>query len=100
MTNKIAVAMEILRQLGGNKFKAMTGARNFVGDKDKITFHLPKAKDRINVVRITLKPTDTYAVEFMNVRRYVTTPIRTVEDVYADNLREVFETNTGLRTSL
>lgn len=100
MTSKIEVAMEILRQLGGQRFKAMTGARNFVGDKDKITFHIPKAKNKINIVRITLDPTDTYTVEFMNVRRYVTTPIKKVEDVYADNLREVFETNTGLRTSL
>jgi hypothetical protein len=36
----MSVSHEILRQLGGNKFIAMTGAKNFVGSENSITFRI------------------------------------------------------------
>jgi len=55
-TKDKAVAGEIYRQLGGNRFKAMTGARNFTCSEGSLTFKLPvnKTKNRINYIRIVL----------------------------------------------
>jgi len=54
----LTVANTILEQLGGRKFIAMTGARNFVGDFSGLSFRLPGAggycKDSINCVKIEL----------------------------------------------
>jgi hypothetical protein len=98
------IAKEILRQLGGNKFIAMTGARNFIAINNGLSFRLPGGggfcKDGINIVQIVLDPSDTYTVTFKRVRGNTLREIARVEDVYNDNLRCVFETHTGLRTSL
>ncbi|EIP9270516.1 hypothetical protein LT886_002400, partial [Salmonella enterica] len=51
------IAVEILNQLGGNKFIAMTGAKNFVWlEKGGLIFKLPSnfARNGINLVRIKL----------------------------------------------
>ncbi len=95
------IAATILSQLGGKRFIAMTGARNFVyGDSD-LSFHIPTIKG-INAVRVILEPDDTYTVEFLKVS--VKAPHRTVKKtvnyVFYDSLRSVFEENTGLYTSL
>ena len=95
-------AEEVLKQLGGNRFIAMTGAKNFVkNDKDKsITFKLPKAKGGINYVRIKLTSMDLYDVEFISARG---TNIKTVakeKGVYNDQLPSIFTKHTGLYTSL
>ena len=41
MATDLTVANTILQQLGGNKFRVMTGAKNFVGSNDALTFRLP-----------------------------------------------------------
>lgn len=96
------VAHEILRQLGGKKFLAMTGAKNVVGDDSMLMFSLPNklAARGINKVRITLTPADTYLVEFFNIRGTRVTPIDSVDDVYCDNLTDIFEDRTGLYVNL
>lgn len=101
------VADEILRQLGGQKFIAMTGASSFAGSKNSLSFKLPgKAgfvRNGIRGVLITLDASDTYTVEFGKVTKrprmeYVVIAKHT--GVYCDNLREVFTAETGLDTSL
>ncbi|MEY5370762.1 hypothetical protein WI850_24050, partial [Salmonella enterica subsp. enterica serovar Corvallis] len=65
------IAVEILNQLGGNKFIAMTGAKNFVWlEKGGLIFKLPSnfARNGINLVRIKLEPSDTYNIEFLKSR--------------------------------
>lgn len=99
----MTVANTILAQLGGPKFRAMTGAKHFVGDKDTLSFQLPArfAKDGINAVRVKLDASDTYTVTFLKIgRNYKHTTVREVEGVYADSLQNVFENTTGLHTSL
>jgi hypothetical protein len=100
----LQVANTILNQLGGVKFRVMTGAKNFIGSADALSFHLPGGggfcKDGINGVRITLDPSDTYTVQFFRRRGAKLKVIATVSDVYCDMLRQVFENHTGLRTSL
>ena len=49
----------ILEQLGGNKFIAMTGAKNFVSDGNTLRMTLPKNRSKANRLYVTLDATDT-----------------------------------------
>jgi hypothetical protein len=99
---KTNVAHTILRQLGGGRFLPMTGAKNLVGSADALSFRLPGTitKNHINYVRIRLEPDDTYTVAFGKIRGLQHTLLVEREDVYCDNLRDVFTTETGLDTHL
>lgn len=101
MTN-LTVANTILDQLGGRRFIAMTGAKNFVGSEMSLSMTLPGSltKGRINKLRITLTPDDLYKVEAFVFRKYELIPKGTIEGVYADSLRGVFTNMTGLDTHL
>ena len=96
------VANTILQQLGGGRFIAMTGAKNFVGSDDSLQFALPGGtfSNGINRVRVTLTPADDYRVTAMRVRGTKFAVVDSSEGIYCDNLRDVFERMTGLRTSL
>lgn len=100
------VANTILEQLGGRRFVAMTGAKYLLADKNALVFQLPRAfaKDGINAVRIVLDPSDTYTVEFKKIGTarsgYRCTVVKSLENVYADQLQEVFSSATGLSTRL
>ena len=96
------VAIEILKQLGGNKFIAMTGARNFTCDNNGMGFMLPgtMTKNHINWVSIKLNCMDTYDIEFKNLRAGKIKVIDEISGIYNDILVSVFEDRTGLRTSL
>jgi hypothetical protein len=101
--NNIQVAQTILRQLGGNRFIAMTGARAIVATGDGLKFSIPmRTKNRSNLVIVKLTPMDDYIVRFERcVQPWTTsTLISEHEMVYTDNLRDVFESETGLATSL
>jgi hypothetical protein len=39
-TTDLTVANEIRNQLGGNRFAVMTGAHNFIGDANSLSFKL------------------------------------------------------------
>jgi hypothetical protein len=99
-TEQMQIAKTILEQLGGNRFVRFTGAKNLVALESGLLFSIPKAKDSINRVRITLTPADTYTVEFCAVRGSKVKEVAKLEDVYCDMLVELFETNTGLYTHL
>jgi hypothetical protein len=92
----------LLRQLGGNKFKVMTGAKNFVYSKAdrSLSFKIGRNSKRVNGVRITLDASDTYTMEFMwNTVKKQTTRAK-VSGVYAEDLQRVFTEHTGMYTSL
>lgn len=98
------VANTIVQQLGGRKFIAMTGARNFVGRDTGVSFRLPGSggftKQGINVVAIELTPADTYTVLFSRLRAGVLKVLAEHHDVYFDSLQEIFTRETGLATHL
>lgn len=96
----MSVAQTILQQLGGNRFIAMTGAKNFLGGKDKLIFSIPHAKNGINKVSITLTSDDLYTVEFYKFRKLDLTLITSHVGVYNDMLQEIFTNETGLYTRL
>ena len=101
------IAQTILAQLGGNRFIAMTGASSFSSwhaidnIRGGLTFRIPRNNSiRATSVRIYLMDSDTYRVQFCTMKDYEFIIIATREDVYADNLRTIFEEVTGLYTSL
>ena len=96
------IALEILRQLGGNRFVAMTGAKNFILGQDALRFDLPAGvtKEGINVVVITLTPADEYRVAFFRKHGFSVKLISAANGVYCDNLCDVFTDHTGILTSL
>jgi len=98
----LRVAQTIFEQLGGRRFIAMTGARNFLGGKDYLMFMLPRglAKNGINKVKITFDWTDTYIVEVMRLGPVACEIIEQSDFVYADSLQNVFTSLTGLDTHL
>ena len=102
MTENQQLAHEILRQLGGNRFAVMTGAKHFAELERGLGFQIPGnlAKNGINAVKIVLDPSDTYTVKFMRIGRSKLTVIEEVSDVYCDMLQDVFESATGLYTHL
>jgi hypothetical protein len=107
MMNHMDVANEILKQLGGGRFVAMTGANGFSAGREGsgvLAFRLPAkagfVKDGINYVQVTLTSADDYSVRFLRVRGLKVTVVAEREGVYNDNLRAVFTAVTGLETSL
>ena len=98
----LEVARTILEQLGGQKrLVVMTGAKNFVGGLNSVSFRLGQgAKNKINAVRIELSPDDTYKVDFMNIRGTTIKQVASHEGVYADSLPDIFENDTGFYLSL
>ena len=102
---QLSIASEIIRQLGGNHFIAMTGAKGFIYGTDesgnvRISFRIGRNSARINGIRITLNGDDLYDTEYlwMTVKEIKTRSKS--EGIYNDGLRQDFENNTGLRTSL
>ena len=82
----------------------MTGAREFVDGGKFLRFKLPKAKDGINFVEITLNSMDTYDIEFGRIRKvgveFTYKVVKTVDGIYNDQLQEIFTQYTGLYTKL
>ena len=99
---KLDIANTILEQLsprGINGLRAMLGACNFAAQASGVTFRF-KGSRRMNLAQITLNGMDTYDLEFWQVTPGKFRRIDYRNDIYNDNLREVFERVTGLRTGL
>ena len=92
----LTVAKTILEQLGGELFVAMTGAKNFVGTGDSLTFEVGRNPKHVSHVRVTQTPDDLYAVTFF--RRGKAPQI--MDGICCGILQELFTNNTGLYISL
>lgn len=112
MNNTFSVVDEILRQLGGNKFIAMTGSKNFVSDGDTLKMCLVKNISKANMLYITLDDNDTYTMRFiyyvsgrLNRKTFEwidekITEVETISGLFAEDLQKVFTRVTGLDTHL
>lgn len=106
------VADIILEQLGGNKFLAMTGAKNLLADGNTLRMTLPKNRSKANRLYITLDPDDTYTMRFfrftagrLNMKTFAwiedkTMEVKETSGVYADMLQDIFTSVTGMATHL
>lgn len=102
MSEAEQIARTILEQLGGNKFRVMTGAKNFSFGTSDLTFKLPIGNAA--ACRIELTSMDDYTVTFFKREQLRTivknggpTILSKHDGVYVESLRELFERVTGLR---
>ncbi len=100
LTESQQVAKTILQQLGGNKFIAMTGAKNFGSSKNSLQFKIGRNSKSISHVIITLKSSDLYDVEFIRMRGTSRKVVKKLKGVYADQLGIMFKKYTGMNVRL
>lgn len=92
------IATTIYRQFGGHRAMAMIGGK--VTSMDETTLRIKWAAPAVNGARmltIRLDPSDTYTLTFYRLGGKTLTVL---DDIYADDMRRVFEMHTGLRLSL
>ncbi len=96
------VAKEILNQLGGGKFIAMTGVKNLAGSEEALTMQLSKNISKAKYLRIELNANDTYTMIFRaaQTKDYQFPIVAIYEGVYNDMLQPLFTKVTGLETTL
>jgi len=95
------IADTILKQLGGGRFIAMTGAKNLAFTSNPPGLHMSigrGAKNAIKYLRINYdRGSDTYTMKFLNNSGGT---VREQSFVHADQLRQVFTSTTGFDTNL
>ena len=113
------IAEIILSQIGGNKFTVMTGSKNYmfaeVTETNKepwLRMDLAKNSSKCNRLKITLNGKDLYRLEFYTMRKtsakkliedrnadmFTITNQTIIDDVYAEDLQNVFTNFTQLYT--
>lgn len=94
------VANTILNQLGGRRFIAMTGSKNFIASEknNSLSMKLTRNQSGANYLRISLTPLDVYKMEFISIRGNSMKTKVEFNDVYCDQLQELFTEATGLYT--
>jgi hypothetical protein len=101
---QIEVANTIMRQLGGyGRLKAMVGIRDPVALEGLggLGFKFPnKAAGRPNYVGIRLNGLDTYDVKFKRLHGFNVKTTAEYENIYWDQLKGLFEKETGLYLTL
>jgi len=99
--NAELVAKEIFRQLGGQKFKVMTGAYNFLYEDEKngiisLRFSF-KGSKKSNMLKIEYnRYKDYYKMIFYKNGKIM----QEYDSIYNDQLQELFTEFTGLYTTL
>ena len=97
----MSIANEIYRQLGGNKFAVMTGAKNFIDLENGIRMKIGRNKTNHNWMEVTLNSLDLYDVAFAKLTKLgERKSLKEYKNVYNDSLVELFETHTGMYTKL
>jgi hypothetical protein len=96
------IAKTILQQLGGNKFIAMTGAKNIGFTNKGIQMGIGRNAKGVTHVIIDLdRGKDLYNMEFVKVGwDFKRKTIKKLNGVYADQLQKIFTKYTGLHTRL
>jgi hypothetical protein len=83
---------------GIGRLQLMIGAKNFVkSDEDQfVSFKYPRGK----YFKIKLNGLDLYDLEFGSIRKFEYKVLNTYENVYAEDLKNIFEQETKLYLSL
>ena len=99
--DRMRVAKTILEQLGGNKFRMMTGAKNLAGDENSLSMRIGRNSSNSNYLKITLNMMDTYDMEFCKLTRMgEKKSVTEYNNIYNDMLQDQFTAHTGMYTSL
>lgn len=97
------IAETTIKQLGGyNRLRVMISADMFIYDREGTLQFKFKGSRRVNTVEIKLQPNDTYTMTFYKVTNHGLNmrEVKRFDDVYCEQLREIFEHETGLYLSL
>jgi len=106
------IAKIILEQLGGNRFIAMTGSKDFVSDGNTLHLTLRKNQSGANRLDITLTWDDLYDMRFFQYvpgrlnqktlewKSEKITEVKKYDGVTFDMLQDLFTEVTGMNTSL
>lgn len=86
---------QTLNHLGGNVAIRLINARQFVASDNSLRFRFSGSR-RINVAVVTLDADDTYSLSFHKVGKSTSKEVATFAGIYADDLQQVFENETGL----
>ena len=101
MSNELeTTAGIILKQLGGNKFRMMTGAKNLAGDENSLSMRIGRNSSNSNYLKITLNSMDTYDMKFYRLWRFEEKSVCEYNNIYCDMLTDMFTAHTGMYTSL
>ncbi len=112
MTRNKEIANTILQQLGGGRFIAFTGSKDFIAIENGLQISLAKNASKANRLKVTLNGMDTYDMEFYRYTapRYSTrggqfrmypekvTMVKEYKGIYFDQLQELFTETTGMYT--
>ena len=95
------IANEIYRQLGGNRFRVMTGAKMMVSTENGIRMRIGRNKTNANFMEVSLNSLDLYDVTFAKLTKMgEMKSVKEYENVYNDMLVSIFESHTGMYTTL
>ena len=94
-------AKTLLQQLGGRRFMMMVGAKNLGRDNKGLHMKIGRNSKSISHVVINYnRGKDLYDMKFLRVRKGKVKVVNKVVGVYADQLNNTFEKNTGLYTRM
>ena len=93
---------ETIKQLGGNRFLYMVGAKNLAVDKPRNELHMKIMRNAKGVSHVVIKLTslDLYDMKFLSIRAGKVKVKATEKGVYGDQLATFFKKHTGLNTRL
>ena len=95
------IANTIYRQLGGNRFRVMTGAKNMVSHEFALSMKIGRNKTNANFMVVELNGLDLYDVTFAKLTKMgEMKSVKTYDNVYNDMLVSIFESHTGMYTTL
>ena len=98
------IAKTILEQMGGRRFAAMTGSKDFIGLRNGLQMSLARNKTSANRLKVILdEDTDTYTMYFyrQSMTKHFDIKVKEIdkyEGVYFDMLQDIFTQVTGLYT--
>lgn len=101
-TRNQEIAETILKQLGGRGFVIMTGSNSFGVIENGLRMNLARNATSANRLDITLNGSDLYDVRFYRrsfSQKTLEVKIKTIreyEDVFCDQLRDIFSEVTGM----
>lgn len=95
----------MVEQLGGNQFFRMTGSKpqykDTRGNNPLIALKLVRNKSKANYLKVSyLSGIDLYKMEFIRMTAKKIETIENFENIYDDQLQEIFTSVTGLYTKL
>jgi hypothetical protein len=96
----MTIAEIIAQQLGGRRFAMMTGAVFLQQDAGNTLVVRFKGSNKTNILEIKYNSKDLYDMTFRKLRGTKLKTIETHNDVYSDQLQQIFEATTGLYTKL